>query len=70
MDRRVVQSTNVSSLGYDPASGTLEVEFLKGTIYQYFGVPQGIYDQLMEAPSKGQFINTYIKNAYAFSRVG
>lgn len=70
MDRSLVQSSNVSSLGYDPASNTLEVEFVKGSIYQYFGVPLIVYEQLMAAPSKGQFINTYIKNAYPFSKVG
>jgi hypothetical protein len=70
MDRRIVQSSNVSSLGYDELSSTLEVEFSKGAIYQYFGVPQNIFDQLMQSPSKGQFINAYIKNAYPFSRVG
>lgn len=70
MDRNVVQSSSVVSIGYDEASSTLEVEFLSASIYQYFGVPKNIFDQLMEAPSKGKFINTYIKNAYAFSRVG
>jgi hypothetical protein len=70
MDRRIVQSANVASVGYDELSNTLEVEFMKGTIYQYFGVPQNVYDQLMQAPSKGQFVNAYIKNAYPFSRIG
>lgn len=60
----------MASTGYDEATNTLEVEFQTGAIYQYFGVPQNIYDQLMHAPSKGQFINAYIKNAYPFSRVG
>ena len=70
MARQSVQSSNVSSIGYEVASGTLEVEFQNGTIYQYYGVPQNIYDQFMQAPSKGQFLNAYIKNAYAYSRVG
>lgn len=70
MDRRVVQSSNVASIGYDEASSTLEVEFQSGAIYQYYGVPQNIYEQLMQAPSKGQFINAYIKNAFPYSRVG
>jgi len=70
MDRETIQSSNVSSIGYDDASSTLEVEFQSGSIYQYFGVPSNVYEQLMQAPSKGQFINTYIKNAYAYSRVG
>ena len=70
MERGIVHSSNVASIGYDELAGTLEVEFQSGAIYQYFGVPQNLYDQLMQAPSKGQFLNTYIKNAFAYSRVG
>lgn len=70
MDRYSVASSNISSIGYDVQTQTLEVEFLNGTIYQYYGVPQNMYDQLMQQGSKGRFLNTYIKNAYAFSRVG
>lgn len=70
MIREPVASTNISSLGYDPASETLEVEFTSGAIYQYYNVGTALYDQLTMAPSKGQFLNTYIKNAYPFSRVG
>lgn len=70
MIREPVASTNISSLGYDPTSETLEVEFTSGAIYQYYNVGTALYDQLMLAPSKGQFLNAYIKNAYPFSRVG
>jgi hypothetical protein len=70
MERYNVASSNVQSVGYEPQSGTLEVEFVVGTIYQYYGVPQNIYEQFMREPSKGRFLNTYIKNQYAFSRVG
>ncbi|MGA2650955.1 MAG: KTSC domain-containing protein [Terracidiphilus sp.] len=70
MERNNVASSNISSIGYDPQTSTLEVEFLNGGIYQYYGVPENMYQQLMSAPSKGQFLNTYIKNQYAFSRTG
>ena len=70
MERYSVASSNVASLGYDSSTETLEVEFLNGSIYQYFNVPQNIYDQLMQQGSKGRFLHTYIKNFYPFSRVG
>ena len=70
MERDSVASSNIASIGYDAPSQTLEVEFLNGTIYQYYGVPENLYDQLMQAGSKGRFLNTYIKNAYGYSRVG
>lgn len=49
---------------------TLEVEFFSGMIYQYYGVPEHLYDQLMQAGSKGRFLNAYIKNGFGYSRVG
>ena len=70
MERYSVASSNIASIGYDAPSQTLEVEFLSGTIYQYYGVPENMYEQLMQAGSKGRFLNTYIKNAYGYSRIG
>lgn len=70
MERYSVASSNIASIGYDEGSETLEVEFLNGSIYQYYGVPQNMHEQLVQAGSKGMFLNTYIKNAYAYSRIG
>lgn len=70
MDRNNVASSNLRSVGYDPQATTLEVEFVDGGIYQYYGVPEHMYEQMMNAPSKGQFLNTYIKNQYPYSRTG
>lgn len=70
MERYSVASSNIASIGYDEASQTLEVEFLNGTVYQYYNVPPNMHEQIMHAGSKGRFLNTYIKNAYPYSRVG
>lgn len=70
MNRDAVQSSNVVAIGYDRPTQTLEVEFLKGAVYQYYGVPENMYDNIMSAPSKGVFLNTYIRDSYPFSRVG
>ena len=69
MDRSNVASSNIDSIGYDEETETLEVEFHNGTIYQYYNVPSNLHDQLMQEGSKGRFLNTYIKNAYPYSRV-
>ena len=70
MDRHQVASSNIRAIGYDTTTQTLEVEFLSGWVYQYYGVPEFLYEQIMRAASKGQFFNQYIKNAYPYSRVG
>ena len=69
MQRDYVASSNVVSIGYDDGSQTLEVEFKDGAIYQYYNVPRSMYDELMAAPSKGQFLAYQIKNAFPYSRV-
>ena len=70
MERAYVPSTNISSIGYDAATETLEIEFSSSAIYQYFNVPLSMHEQLMQAGSKGKFLHMYIKNAYPYSRVG
>ncbi len=69
MNRTPVSSSNVASVGYDPRTMTLEVEFVKGTIYQYFDVPQHVYDSLMGAASLGSFLNQHIKGSYRYAPV-
>jgi hypothetical protein len=70
MDRELVASSNLLSAGYDETAETLEVEFSNGTVYQYYNIGRMMFDQFMQASSKGQFLNIYIKNAYPYSRVG
>ena len=69
MERQAVSSTNVAAIGFDAGTETLEVEFHNGGIYQYYGVPEHMFAELMQAPSAGRFFNMYIKNNYAYSRV-
>lgn len=68
MEREPVNSSNLVSVGYDPSSETLEVEF-KGGVYEYYNVPQFMYDRLMEAGSIGTFFNAEIKNNYACAKL-
>jgi hypothetical protein len=70
MERVPVSSTNIASIGYDPSTQILEVEFLSGGIYQYFGVPDYIYESFLNAGSKGSFFHEQIRNVYAYVRIG
>jgi KTSC domain len=71
MKRVPVDSTNLKSVGYDPDTKTLEVEFDKGRIYQYYGVPSELHQDLMQATeSHGKFFIKHIKNAgFKFDQV-
>ena len=70
MERNDVSSSNVKSVGYDGQTNTLEVEFHSGHVYQYYGVPERVYDEMMRAPSKGQFLHLEVRNGYPYSRIG
>ena len=65
MDRTPVRSSNIRSVGYDPASSTLEVEFRSGGLYQYSGVPETIYQGFVRAASKGSYFHDHIKGRYS-----
>jgi KTSC domain len=57
-----VNSSAISAVGYD--GSTLTVEFNNGRTYDHPGVPYSVYEQLMQALSKGAFYNSYIRGRY------
>lgn len=70
MDRARVESNalraRARSVGYDPTTRTIEIEFRDGTIYDYLPVPQDVFQQLISAPSKGSFFDRHIKLKYMY----
>ena len=69
MKRKSVDSSNLASIGYDPSSKILEVEFKHGGVYQYFYVPENIYEELMNADSHGVYFSANIRNEYEYQKV-
>lgn len=70
MERQYVSSSNIASIGYDASDMILEVEFLNGAIYQYYDVPQRVYDGLMSASSHGSYLDAYVKKGgYRYSKI-
>jgi YD repeat-containing protein len=55
VERRRINASNLRSVGYDPASRMLEIEFTGGNIVRYAGVPTEIHRRLMNAPSPSFF---------------
>ena len=70
MTRQAVSSSNLKAVGYDAALQILEIEFLDGSVYQYKGVPQDLYNGLMNAASHGSFLDAHIKKAgFAYQKL-
>lgn len=63
-----VDSSNIEAIGYDDDAQELHVQFTSGGHYIYHDVPRQIFDDLMNAPSKGSFLNREVKNVYRFTK--
>lgn len=61
MQRQPVRSERIISVGYDRATRTVEIEFSGGPVYRYSPVPVYAYRELLDAPSKGDYVETVIK---------
>jgi len=64
-----VDSSNIEAVKYDRDIQELHVMFLSGGSYCYHGVPEEKYTALLEASSKGSFLNREIKRVYEFSKL-
>lgn len=69
MDRLPVESSAVESVGYDPRTRTLEVEYASGGVYRYVGVPLRAYELLLRAESIGGYVNRRVKPYYRCVRL-
>lgn len=61
-----VESDVIHAVGYDAHLNILEIIFNSGSIYQYRGVPREVYDQLMAADSKGNYLNDNIRGEFEY----
>jgi hypothetical protein len=64
VQRSPVSSRALISVGYDNETQTLEVEFTRGRVFQYAGVPRSTYEWLLRAPNKGGIFNRLIRDRF------
>lgn len=64
-----VLSTDISHARYDRDAGALRIRFRDGSVYEYRGVPERVYDVLLAAPSKGRYFHQSIKGRYEHARI-
>jgi hypothetical protein len=69
MQRQWIESSVLASVGYDRGSRVLEVEFKKGGVYRYFGVPTNSVQDLMAAGSHGSYFSRQIRDRYPSRKV-
>lgn len=54
-----VVSSNVSSIGYE--NGVIEVHFHNGYAYRYPNCTEQLFNDFLNAPSKGHFVHAFLK---------
>jgi len=69
MLRTPVESSSIASVGYDPATFELEIEFRTGRVYRYEQVPVAAFRLLLQAPSIGEYVNRVIKPRFSAKQI-
>lgn len=69
MEIHSVQSSLLSSFGYDEEEHKLQVTFNKGGTYVYSDVPEDVYESMKEADSVGKYFLAHIKDRYDFEKL-
>lgn len=64
MRRTPVASAVLNSVLYLADQCLLEIEFRSREVYQYFGVPLRIYNELLAAESKGEYFNANFRDCF------
>jgi hypothetical protein len=66
MNEARVESTTLRAFAYDDSREDLQLEFLSGAIYHYYGVPAAVHEGLLGAPSKGRYFNRAIRGRFPY----
>jgi len=67
--KQIVDSSMIASVEYSAKTQTLVVEFTRGNLYNYYKVPEVVFNELIAAESIGKYFNTNIKNVYETEKV-
>ncbi|HKU18284.1 MAG TPA: non-canonical purine NTP pyrophosphatase [Candidatus Saccharimonadales bacterium] len=69
MQRLPVESSDIVSVGYDPKTRVLEIEFKENRVYQYRDVEPDVYERFLRADSYGQYFYAFISGHYRYDRL-
>lgn len=63
-----VKSSHIVSAGYNVRESKLFIKFLGDRVYEYFSVPEGVYEGLVSAQSPGRFAHKSIYKTFEYRR--
>jgi hypothetical protein len=62
-------SSTIARFAYNKDRKTLTLEFKNGGRYEYYDLPDAIFERMKAAESKGQYLAQNIKGKYRYARV-
>ena len=64
-----VDSSNIDAIGYDEDERKLYVRFTSARTYVYFDVSPDTHQELIQADSKGSYLNREIRHNYEYEEL-
>jgi hypothetical protein len=64
-----VTTTSVGIIDFEYKNETLQINFIDGNSYEYFGVPRALYIKLVNAPALGRFARRHIYGSFPYRNV-
>lgn len=61
-------SETIARFAYAKEEQVLAVEFKSGGRYEYYDVPEAVFDGMVSAPSKGQYHARNVKGIFRYAR--
>lgn len=69
LEEFTLTTSTVGVLDFEYKSEVLEIKFLNGNTYEWFGVPKALYVKMVNAPALGRFIRRHICNEFPYRSV-
>lgn len=66
MEQHDVESSVIGAVGY---SRVLEIRFASGRVYQYYNVPEDVYQGMLDAESKGRYFNAHVRGKFDYREI-
>lgn len=64
-----MSSSSIASVGHDPETDTLEVEFRDGSVHQYDGASAKDHHALVNASSVGKHFHAHVRGKFTSRKV-
>jgi len=69
IERKPVKSHTILTMGFDKLTKTLQVEFRNKAVYDYYDVPEFLYERSLTKNSINTYLNKAVYNKYKYKKV-